>query len=57
MKKVHIVVHEGLIQDVFVDSYLDIEVVIHDLDNDNEEELVETKAFVKQLPDIAHQIY
>ena len=56
-KKVHIIVQHGLVQAVYADNGLDIEVVIHDLDNDNEEELVETKAFVKQLPDIAHQIY
>lgn len=32
-KKVHIVVQDGLIQDVYVDAPLDVDIVIYDLDS------------------------
>lgn len=57
-KTVHIVVEGGLVQAVFAENGLDIDVMIHDLDaRDNEEELAETEAYVVQLPDFAKQIY
>jgi hypothetical protein len=56
-KKVYIVVKDGLVQDVFEDNGLDIEVVLCDLDSDEPEELAEIEAFVAQLPDFAKQVY
>jgi hypothetical protein len=57
MKKVHIVVRQGLIQAVYADHGLDVDVEIHDLDVDNEEEWLEAEAVVAQLPEFAKQIY
>lgn len=57
-KKVHIIVHEGLVQAVYADFGLDVEVLIHDLDTEDENEFVETKEFVNNvLPAFAKQIY
>ena len=56
-KKVYIVVKDGLVQDVFEDNGLDIEVVLCDLDSDEPEELAEIEAFVAQFPDFAKQVY
>ena len=56
-KKVYIVVKDGLVQDVFEDNGLDIEVVLCDLDSDEHEERAEIEAFVAQLPDFAKQVY
>ncbi len=57
-KKVHIVVEGGLVQSVYAENGLDIDVVIHDLDaRDDEEEFAETEAYVAQLPDFAKQVY
>lgn len=55
MKKVHIVVRQGLIQAVYAEHDVDVE--IHDLDVDNEEEWLEAEAVVAQLPEFAKQIY
>lgn len=38
MKKVHIIVEGGLVQRVYADKDLDVEVVLYDLDTDNNEE-------------------
>lgn len=57
-KTVHIVVEGGLVQSVYAENGLDIDVMIHDLDvRDNEEEFAETEAYVSQLPDFAKQVY
>jgi hypothetical protein len=45
-KKVHIVVHKGLVQAVWADEGLEVEVMIHDLDTEDEDEFVETEEFV-----------
>ena len=50
MKKVHIVVRQGLIQAVYAEHGLDVDVEIHDLDVDNEEEWLEAdKEFFDSL--------
>jgi hypothetical protein len=57
-KMVHIVVHEGLVQAVWADEGLEVDVMIHDLDTEDEDEFVETEEFVKNmLPAFAKQIY
>ena len=57
-KKVHIVVHEGLVQAVWADEGLDVEVMIHDLDTEDEDEYIETEEFIyNMLPAFAKQIY
>lgn len=57
-KTVHIVVEGGLIQAVFAENGLDIDVMIHDLDaRDDEEAFTETETYVAQLPDFAKQVY
>lgn len=48
-KKVHIVVQDGLIQDVFVDEPLDIDVVIYDLDCDDSDEFKKVADEVRKL--------
>jgi hypothetical protein len=57
MKTVHIVVRQGLIQAVYAERGLDIDIVIHDLDIDNEEAWLEEEAVVAQLPEFTKQIY
>lgn len=57
-KKVHIVVHKGLVQAVWADEGLEVEVMIHDLDTEDEDEYIETEEFVSNmLPAFAKQIY
>jgi hypothetical protein len=57
-KKVHIVVHHGLVQAVWADEGVDIDVLIHDLDTEDEDEYTETEEFVSQLlPAFAKQVY
>ena len=57
-KRVHIVVEGGLVQQVYADFGLDVDVMIHDLDaKDDAEAFAETEAFVAQLPDFAKQVY
>lgn len=57
MKKVHIVVRHGLVQAVYAEHGLDVDVVLYDLDADNEEEWLEAEATVAQLPEFAKQVY
>ena len=57
-KTVHIIVHHGLVQAVWADNGLEVEVMLHDLDTDNEEEFIETEEFISQLlPAFAKQVY
>lgn len=57
-KRVHIIVEDGLVQAVYAEFGLDVDVMIHDLDAcDGAEEFAETEAFVAQLPDFAKQVY
>lgn len=55
-KAVHIVVQDGLVQEVYAEG-VDIEVVIHDLDNEDLFERDDTREFVEQLPDFAKKVY
>lgn len=57
MKKVvHIVVQDGLVQEVYAEN-VDVEVVIHDLDNEDLFERDDAQGFVEQLPDFAKKVY
>lgn len=57
MKKVvHIVVQDGLVQEVYAEG-VDVEVVIHDLDTDDYEQLNLIEKDVAQLPDFAKKVY
>lgn len=58
MKKVHIVVQDGLIQAVYAEYGLEVDVEIHDLDiTDDKEASFEEEAVVAQLSEFANQIY
>lgn len=57
MKKViHIVIQDGLVQEVYAENS-DVEIVIHDLDTDDYEQLNLVEKDVAQLPDFAKKIY
>ena len=49
MKKVHIVVQGGLVQEVYVDNPLNVEVVLYDLDTEDPIEYAEIKYDVDRL--------
>ena len=55
-KKIHIVVEGGLVQEVYAEN-CDVEVVIHDLDTDDYEQLNLIEKDVAQLPDFAKKVY
>lgn len=57
MKKVvHIVVEHGLVQEVYAEN-VDVEVVLHDLDTDDYEQLNLIEKDVAQLSDFAKKVY
>jgi hypothetical protein len=56
-KKVHIVVRQGLIQAIYADKCLDVDVVIYDMDTEDEAEWLEAEAAAAQLPEFTKQIY
>lgn len=49
MKKIHIVVEHGLVQEVYVEGITDVEVELHDLDTDDYEQLNLVKKDIAQL--------
>lgn len=49
MKKIHIVVQDGLVQEVWVDQPIEAEVVIYDLDTNDPVEYTEVKYAVGNL--------
>lgn len=55
-KTVHIVVKDGLVQDVYAEG-ADVEVVVYDLDTDDNDEYDELSKVVAQLPDFAKRVY
>lgn len=55
-KRIHIVVQDGLVQEVYAEN-VDVEVVIHDLDTDDYEQLDLIEKYVAQLPDFAKKVY
>lgn len=55
-KTVHIVVQDGLIQEVYAEN-VDVEVIIHDLDTDDLEQLKLTEQNIAQLPNFAKKVY
>ena len=57
MKKVvHIVVEHSLVQGVYAEN-VDVEVVLHDLDTDDYEQLNLIEKDVAQLPNFAKKVY
>ena len=56
-QKVHIVVEGGLVQAVYADNGLDVDVVIYDLDADDKPECIEVCKAVMQLSDRATLVY
>lgn len=56
-KTIHIVVKDGLVQEVYADNGLAVQVVLYDLDCDDKEELEEIKTAVAQLPDFGKKVY
>ena len=49
MKKIHIVVEHGLVQEVYVEGITDAEVELHDLDTDDYEQLNLVEKDIAQL--------
>ena len=56
-KRVHIIVQNGLVQAVYADNGLDIEVELFDLDTDNELEHATICDAIRELPNFAKMIY
>ena len=56
-KKVHIIVHHGLVQAVYADFGLDVDVEILDMDTENEEENNEVCDTIMKLSDFATVVY
>lgn len=58
MKKVHIIVKDGLVQSVYADAELDIEdVVILDMDTEDEAIFADNLAAVRELTRTATIVY
>jgi hypothetical protein len=55
-KRVHIVVQDGLVQEVYAEN-IDVEVMIHDLDETDCDVKANIEKFVAQLPDFAKKVY
>lgn len=55
-KTVHIVVQDGLVQEVYAEG-VDVEVVIHDLDETDCDVRDDIEKFVVQLPDFTKKVY
>jgi uncharacterized Rossmann fold enzyme len=55
-KKVHIIVKDGLVQEVYAEN-VEVEVVIHDLDTDDYEQLNLIERDVFLLPGFAKKVY
>ena len=51
---VHIVIKDGIVQDAFADT--DVDVVVYDLDTQDPDMLAEVEASVAQLADFAHEV-
>ena len=55
-KTVHIVVQDGLVQEVYAEGVA-VEIVLYDLDIDDPDMKAEVEAVVAQLPDFAKKMY
>ena len=55
-KTVHIVVKDGLVQEVYAEN-VDVEIVIHDLDETDYDVRDDIEKFVAQLPDFTKKVY
>lgn len=56
-KTVHIVVKDGLVQDVYADNGLDINVIIYDLDTDDNEEYDKLTEALAKLSSGVKRVY
>ena len=56
MKRIHIVVQDGLVQEVYAEG-VEVEVLIHDLDETDCDIKDSIEKFVEQLPDFAKKVY
>ena len=56
-KKVHIIVQHGLVQAVYADNGLDVDVEILDMDTEDEVENNEVCAAIAKLSEFATMIY
>ena len=56
-KTVHIVVKDGLVQDVYADNGLDINVIIYDLDTDDNEEYDKLTEALAKLSSSVKRVY
>lgn len=55
-KRVHIVVQDGLVQEVYAEG-VEVEVLIHDLDETYCDIKDDVEKFIAQLPDFAKKVY
>ncbi len=55
-KVIHIVVQDGLVQEVYAEG-IDVEVLIHDLDETDCDVKDDIEKYVAQLPDFAKKVY
>ena len=55
-KTIHIIVKDGLVQEVYSEG-TEVEVVLYDLDTDDSEEYDITVAAIAQLADFAKKVY
>lgn len=55
-KRVHIVVQDGLVQEVYAEG-VEVGVLIHDLDETDCDIKDDVEKFVAQLPDFAKKVY
>lgn len=56
-KRVHIIVQNGLVQAVYADDGLDIDVVLLDLDTEDETENAEVREAIRKLSNFATMVY
>lgn len=56
-KRVHIIVQDGLVQAVYADDGLDIDVVLLDLDTEDETENAEVREAIRKLSNFATMVY
>lgn len=55
-KRIHIVVQDGLVQEVYAEG-VEVEVLIHDLDETDCDVKDDIEKFVAQLPDFSKKVY
>lgn len=56
-KTVHIVIKDGLVQDVYADNDLDVDVVLYDLDTEDNDEYDKLTEALAQLRESTKRVY